>query len=76
MNNARREKLNDIKTHLEMQKERLESVMEEEQFAFDNLTEGLQSTMRGSLMEEAIDNMNAAIDAIDEAISYIDDASM
>lgn len=76
MNNSRREKLSEIKNNLEKQKEHLESVMEEEQMAFDNLTEGLQATMRGSLMEEAIDNMNAAIDSIDEAIDYIDSASM
>jgi RNA polymerase-binding transcription factor DksA len=76
MNNARREKLNDIRNNLETQKENLESVMDEEQMAFDNLTEGLQATMRGSFMEEAIDNMNAAIEAIDEAIEYIDSAAI
>lgn len=75
MNKARRTELAAIIEGLEEYKNRLESVMDDEQNAFDNLSEGLQATMRGSMMEEAIDNMSSAIDAIDEAIEYIDEAS-
>ena len=76
MNNDRRKILNDIRNNLEAQRDKLESVVNDEQMAFDNLTEGLQATMRGEAMEEAIDNMESAIEAIDEAIEYIDEASM
>lgn len=76
MNNDRRKILNDIRNNLEVQRDKLESVVSDEQMAFDNLTEGLQATMRGEAMEEAIDNMESAIEAIDEAIEYIDEASM
>lgn len=75
MNKARRTELANIREGLEMYKGRLEAVMDEEQNAFDNLSEGLQATMRGSMMEEAIDNMSSAIDSIEEAIDYIDEAS-
>lgn len=76
MNNKGRAELADIKSVLEAARGRLESVLNDEQMKFDNLTEGLQATMRGCAMEEAIENMNSAVESIDEAISYIEDASM
>ena len=57
-------------------KNELENVMDDEQLSFDNLSEGLQATMRGSAMEEAIDNLDSAMDSINEAIDYISDAQM
>ena len=76
MNKTRRAVLTDIQRQLEASKNRLEIVMNQEQESFDNLTEGLQATMRGSAMEEAIDNISLAIDSIDEAIAYIDEATI
>lgn len=76
MNNKGRAELTNIKSALEAARDRLETVLNDEQMKFDNLTEGLQATMRGSAIEEAIENMNSAVEAIDEAISYIEDASM
>ena len=76
MNNNRRKDLRSIKNDLEVLSQRLDSVMNEEQMSFDNLTEGLQATERGMAMEEAIDNISSAIDCIDEAIEYIEEAEI
>ena len=81
MNNQRRRELNRIATamesvsmpvdieELEGIKSDIESVLWDEEFAFDNMPENLQYSMRGEASQEAQDNMNEAIDLIDEFIS-------
>ena len=76
MNKIRRQELQKIIEELIKLKNRIENITDDEQLAFDNLTEGLQATMRGSAMEEAINNLDSALDSIDEAIDYISDAQM
>jgi len=76
MNKIRRQKLQKIIEDLIKSKNELENVMDDEQLSFDNLSEGLQATMRGSAMEEAIDNLDSAMGSINEAIDYISDAQM
>ena len=76
MNKIRRRELQKIIEELIKLKNRIENVTDDEQLSFDNLSEGLQATMRGSAMEEAIDNLDSAIDSINEAIDYISDAQM
>jgi hypothetical protein len=76
MNKIRRQELQKIIKELTELKNKIESVMDDEQLSFDNLTEGLQATMRGSAMEDAIDNLSSAIDSMDEAIDYISNAQM
>lgn len=76
MNNNRRKELYEIQKELGALRDKLEHVMNDEQYGFDNLSDGLQATMRGEAMVEAIDNMQNAMDSIDEAIDYIDDAAI
>ena len=76
MNKERRRELSKIVGELKALKERVEAVMNEEQYGFDNLSEGLQQTMRGEAMEEAVSNLESAIESIDEAIDAIEEASM
>ena len=76
MNNQKRKELSKASALLEEAKGIIESVLEDEQDGFDNMTESLQQTERGQMMEEAISNMECAVDAVDEAISYVEDASM
>ena len=85
MNNQRRRELNRIATamesvsmpvdieELEGIKSDIESVLWDEEFAFDNMPENLQYSMRGEVSQEAQDNMNEAIDLIDEFISDYED---
>ena len=52
---------------------KLSSILSEEQDAFDNMPEGLQSSMRGMDSEDAIDNMEEASEKLDEVIELLDD---
>lgn len=51
----------------------LKGIRTKEEFAFDNLSEGLQQTMRGQQMEENIDNFDEAIDGLKEVTDVLDD---
>lgn len=85
MNNQRRRELNRIVTAIESVsmpvdieklegiKSDIESVLWDEEFAFENMPESLQYSMRGEASQEAQDNMNEAIDLIDEFISDYED---
>lgn len=85
MNNQRRKELTNIATamericmpldieDLEGIKSDIESVLWEEEFAFENMPEGLRMSYRGQMSEEAQDNMNEAINLIDEFISDYED---
>ena len=85
MNNQRRRELNRIATAMESVsmpvdieklegiKSDIESVLWDEEFAFENMPESLQYSMRGEASQEAQDNMNEAIDLIDEFISDYED---
>ena len=85
MNNQRRRELNRIVTAMESVsmpvdideldgiKSDIESVLWDEEFAFESMPENLQYSMRGEASQEAQDNMNEAIDLIDEFISDYED---
>lgn len=64
MNDTRRRRLREIKTQIDFANsqlkdtsKRLSSILSEEQDAFDNMPEGLQSSYRGMCSEDAIDSM-------------------
>ena len=76
MNKVRRNKINQLIEKLTDNKKELEIIASEEEESFDNMTEGLQATMRGMNMENAIDNLNTAIECIEEAIDYMMEASL
>ena len=66
MNEQRREKIRQLKTQIS-------SILNEEQDAFDNMPEGLQSSYRGMCSEDAIDNMEEASEKLDEVIELLCD---
>ena len=80
MNKQRREKIRQlkaqidlIKTDLKKTSSELSSILNEEQDAFDNMPEGLQSSYRGMCSEDAIDNMEEASEKLDEVIELLGD---
>lgn len=75
MNKQRRSKISNIITELESIKSRLDSVLSNEQFAFDNMPENLQYSMRGEESQEAIDCMEEAVNNLEEAISQLGDVN-
>jgi hypothetical protein len=80
MNKQRREKtrqlkarFQDIQTELKQASSELCSILNEEQDAFDNMPEGLQSSYRGMCSEDAIDTIEEASEKLDEVIELLDD---
>ena len=80
MNKQRREKIRQLKIQIDTIKidlkkasSELSSILNEEQDAFDNMPEGLQSSLRGMCSEDAIDNMEEASDKLDEVIELLND---
>ena len=80
MNDTRRRRINELKTQIDFANNQLKeasrklsSILTEEQDAFDNMPEGLQSSYRGMCSEDAIDNMEAASDKLDEVIELLGD---
>ena len=73
MNKKRRAELDRGIKYIIQGKEILQSVLDEEQDCFDNLSEGLQQTMRGEAMENNVDILESVIDEIQSAIDDLDD---
>jgi len=72
MNKQRRKEVKRIVTCLKTLKGDINSVIDDEQFAFDNLPEGFQCSMRGSVMEDAVSDMCDVVDRLDEAIDTLE----
>ena len=78
MNDTRRRRINELKTQVDFANttlkevsKKLSSLLSEEQDAFDNMPEGLQSSYRGICSEDAIDNMEEASEKLDEVIELL-----
>lgn len=72
MNKQRRARLSEAHSLLGRAVSIVERAKDEEQDSFDNLPENLQSSERGEIMEEAIDELQTAIDSINDAMEHID----
>ena len=80
MNNVRRKQINEqklqinsVNTTLKTVREKLLLILSDEENAFDNMPEGLQSSYRGMCSEDAIDSMEEACDKLDEVIELLND---
>ena len=74
MNKMRRKQLAEIQDKLAEIRDMIDSVLSDEQEAFDNLPESLQDGERGEAMQAAIDAMESAMDSCEEAESSIEEA--
>ena len=74
MNQQRRKRINEIISNLQLQSEELTIVMEEEQEAFDNMPESLQSGGKGQKMEEALFALQESIDSIESTIGSLEES--
>ena len=80
MNDTRRRRISELKVQIEFANnylkeasKKLSSILNEEQDAFDNMPEGLQSSYRGMCSEDAIDDMEEASEKLDEVIELLND---
>lgn len=71
MNAARRKRINQSIESIIKEAEKVESIMEEEQEALDNIPENLQGSERYEAMEEAISNLEVVINYLDEALDVL-----
>lgn len=74
MNKDRRKHLSEIQSKLAELRDMIDTVLEEEQEAFDNLPESLQESERGEAMQAAIEAMESAMDSCDEAEESLEEA--
>lgn len=72
MNREQRKEIKELIKQLEIVKDKIDSIRDDEEDKFDNLSEGLQATMRGQDMEDAIGNLEDAIDNIAEAVANLE----
>ena len=75
MNKYRRKQLEDVKDSLDEIIASLNDIKDEEQDAYDNMPESLQSSDNGSRMTDAIDDIDGAIYSVEEAQRHIDEAA-
>lgn len=73
MNKDRRKKLQEAESMINKAKDIIYSVQIDEQIAFDNLSEGLQQTLRGEQMESNIDVMDEMLEQIDELLEQFNE---
>lgn len=68
MNNQRRKEIRNASNLIEQAKSILESVLLDEEIAYDNMPENLQGGQRGIDSEDAIDILNEVIDQLSDII--------
>lgn len=74
MNRIRRKELQDILDQMTQLRERLETVMNEEQEAYDNLPDSIQDGGQGIKMSNAIDCMDTALSSMEDIEEALTDA--
>lgn len=72
MNNLRRNSIKKAKKLIEEVQSIIEDVKLEEEMAFDNLSEGLQQTMRGEAMENNVEILEEVIEMIEGLLESLD----
>lgn len=75
MNADKRKELAKTIELMEEAKDIIESISEQEQECFDNLSENLQQSERGQRFEEIASSLSDVVSTIDEAISEVESAS-
>ncbi|EBW3215006.1 hypothetical protein PL222_11310 [Salmonella enterica] len=74
MNNERRKRLTALSQQLAELKDDIQSVLDEEEEAFNNLPESLQNGERGDAMQTAIAALDAAVSALEETSDQLAEA--
>lgn len=70
MNKERRKRIADAIRKIELL---VEDILDDEQEAYDNMPENLQSSENGMISEEAQENLDATIEALEEAINCLEE---
>lgn len=73
MNKDRRKRIAEIHAKMTELRDMLEEILEEEQEAFDNMPESLQSSERGENMETVIYNLEEALETFASACEEVEE---
>ena len=73
MNKIKRSRLHQAIDFIEQAKMIVEDVRDEEDQCFENLSEGLKASQRGSDMEDAVEQLNEAVEYLGQIIAMIQD---
>lgn len=77
MNKIRRKQISQIKKdiidYVEDVRVRLDEVKFDEEFAYDSMPEGLQSSMRGMDSEDSINILSDAIDELEQVVDLLNE---
>lgn len=73
MNNQRRKQLRGVIETLNIMKDSIESVRDEEQETFDNMPENLQMSERAMTSENAIEALEEALDSLDNVLDRLEE---
>jgi len=69
MNKARREQVKKVVDYIESAYIMLDGIKDDEEYAFNNLPDGIQESERGEIMEQNVDTMD---DCINELWDIVD----
>lgn len=72
MNKERRRRIDEALTQLRVLHGEIEAIRDEEQEAFDNLSEGLQQSERGQAIEEAAGQLDEAAEGMQATIDALE----
>lgn len=72
MNIKRRKKIEEVRIYINKVSNIIQDVLLEEEMAYENLSEGLQCTLRGETMENNISELEEVVDYTNEIINCLD----
>ena len=73
MNDDRRKRIDEAMEHISAARELLDTVIAEEQEAFDNLPQGLQGSERGQKLEETADSLYSIPSDLEDMESLLEE---
>ena len=75
MNNTRRTAIAKLNSQLEDIKSQVESLLSDEQDAYDNMPESFQDGERGELAQSAISNLEDAVSSLEDAFNSLEESA-
>ena len=75
MNNTRRTAIAKLNSQLEDIKSQVESLLSDEQDAYDNMPESFQDGERGEAAQSAISNLEDAVSSLEDAFNSLEESA-
>ena len=74
MNKSRRKQIAEVLEALNILRDTVEAIQNEENEAFENMPESLEGTDRYDMAEEAVSNLDDALSSLEDAIDSLESA--